>query len=271
MDTPTYLLTVEPGGICIFDREPTNSQHSHPYWEICLVLRGTGEYIESGATYPVGPGVLFASPPNVVHEIRSPKTRDLELFFVSFTTKGSPGGMGDEDDLVVEAFLRGHEVLLPDMASLRPFVDLILGTASQGMQNKLARLFALEAMDRLRTGPKSTTERVAVSPEIRRALEFIDSQCDRSLTIGEVADHVSLSARSIHRRFVTQLGHSVAKEIRRRKMRRAAHLLLMGYSVQEVAHTVGIEDPSQFSAAFLAEIGSRPKKFQQTYLPGNLR
>lgn len=270
MDTSTYLLTVEPGGLCVFDREPTNSQHSHRYWEICIVLSGTGEYLEGGQIYQLQTGSLFASPPDVVHEIRSPRTRDLSLFFVSFTVLGSPGGVGDEDDAIIGAFLRGHRVAIGDVTALDPYVQLIRNASTEGIANRLARLFALDAMDRLRIGPKSDAGQTSVTPEVRRALAYIDSQCDRPLTIGDVADHVSLSSRTIHRRFHAQVGHSVAKEIRRRKMRRAAHLLLMGYSVQEVAISVGIEDPSQFSAAFMAEIGTRPKRFQQTYLPGNM-
>ncbi len=270
MDTATYLLTVEPGGMCVFDREPTNSQHSHRYWEICIVLSGTGEYLEGGQIYPLKAGSLFASPPDVVHEIRSPKTRDLALFFVAFTVLGSPGGVGDEDDAIIGAFVRGHQVAIADVTSLDPYVQLIRQSPTDGIANRLARLLTLEAMDRLRTGPKSDAGQTSVTPEIQRAIAFIDAQCDRALTIGDVADHLSLSSRTMHRRFQSQVGHSVAKEIRRRKMRRAAHLLLMGYSVQEVANSVGIEDPSQFSAAFLAEIGSRPKRFQQTYLPGTM-
>jgi len=135
----------------------------------------------------------------------------------------------------------------------------------------LARLFALDAMDILRIGPKSSGNQISVTPEVQRALAFIDACCDHPLAVGEVAGHVSLSCRSIHRRFMNQVGHSVAKEIRQRKMRRAAHRLLMGYSVHEVAQSVGIEDDSQFSTAFLAEIGTRPKRFQQTYLPGSLK
>lgn len=269
MDKLTYLLTAEPGGICVFDREPTNSQHSHRYWEICLVLNGTGEYIEGGEVYDLRTGSLFASPPDVVHEIRSPVTRDLELFFVSFTIHGSPGGM-DDDDATIGAFLRGREVLIQEVVGLEAYVGIINGATNAAIANQLARLFALEAMDRLRLAAKSDQSQITVSPDVRRALELIRMRCEGPMTVGDVASPLSLSARTIHRKFLNQVGHSVAKEIRQQKMRRAAHLLLMGYSVQEVANRVGIGDSSQFSAAFLAEIGSRPKRFQQTYLPGKL-
>ena len=270
MDTPTYLLTVEPGGICIFDREPTNSQHSHRYWEICIVLNGQGEYLEGGQIFELRPGSLFASPPHVVHEIRSPVTRDLELFFVSFTVLASPGGVGDEEESIIGAFLDRHHVAIADVTALQPYVDLILGATTSAVANRLVRLFTLDAMDRLRIGPKLSGNQVVTS-EVQRALSYIHARSDRSLTVSDVADHVSLSPKSIHRRFMNQVGHSVAKEIRRQKMRTAAHLLLMGYSVHEVAQRVGIEDDSQFSAAFLSELGSRPKRFQQTYLPGNMK
>ncbi len=270
MANTSYLLTVEPGGVCIFDREPSNSMHSHRYWEICVVRNGMGEYIERGATYPLKAGSLFASPPDVLHEIRSPVTRDLELFFVSFTIRSSPTSSSTESDSIVEAFVENHHVALTDMRSMLPFGELMGNAATPNIANDLARIFTLEAMDRLATSSALAKPDDEVSHEIQRAIRFLTSQCNRTLTVQEVADHVAMSPRTLHRKFVNHFGHGVAKEIRQQKMRRAAHHLLMGYSVNEVAHGVGIEDASQFSAAFLAEIGSRPKAFQQTYLPGCL-
>lgn len=268
MDSPTFVLTVEPGGNCVFDLEPTNSQHRHPYWEICLVLKGTGEYIETGTSHPLRPNMLFVSPPNVWHEIRSLETRDLELFFVSLSIRSSPGSFGSEVDSSIAAFLNGYHTLREDVSDLLPFVSLINQTANVSIRDGLANLFTMEAMSRLTLTPQTKTGTAIPSLEVQRALRYIDSACTRPLSVREVADHVNLAPRTLLRRFLQQVGHGVAKEIRQKKMRRAAHQLLMGYSVQEVARSVGIEDPSQFSAAFVAEIGLRPKYFQQTYLPG---
>ena len=269
MATESHLLTVEPGGVCVFDREPSNSMHSHRYWEICVVRRGTGEYIERGVIYPLQAGSLFASPPDVLHEIRSPITRDLELFFVSFTIRSSPTSVSSESDAIVEAFLENHHIALTDMHSMLPFGELISNAVTPNIANDLARIFTLEAMNRLGMSSAVSKSENLSSHDVERAMRFLSSQCNRPLTVQEVADHVAMSPRTLHRKFVTHFGHGVAKEIRQQKMRRAAHHLLMGYSVTEVAQSVGIVDASQFSAAFLAEIGSRPKAFQQTYLPGN--
>jgi AraC-like DNA-binding protein len=270
MDSNTFVLNVEPGGKCVFDLEPTNSQHRHPYWEICLVLKGTGEYIESGTSYPLRPFLLFVSPPDVWHEIRSLETRDLELFFVSLSIRSAPGSFGSEVDSSIEAFLDGYHTLREDISDLLPYVDLINQASAVSTRDALAKLFVIEAMTRLTVKPQTKTGTPMPSLEVQRALRFIDSACTRPISVTEVAEHVNLAPRTLLRRFLQQVGHGVAKEIRQKKMRRAAHHLLMGYSVQEVARSVGIEDPSQFSAAFLAEIGQRPKHFQQTYLPGSL-
>lgn len=270
MDKPTFLLTIEPGGICIFNQEPTNSQHRHPYWEICIVLRGTGEYIQDGMIYPLSAGCLFASPPDVLHEIRSLETRDLEIFFVSFTCRPSTGVAPEEADGVVDAFVRDHHVICSEAEPLHHYAELIGRGSTAMIRDQLARIFTFEAMNVLAASPHRITIQNIHSPEVHRALRYIDSQCLRKLTVSEVASHVNLAPRSLLRRFQIQVGHSISKEIRQKKMRKAAHQLLMGHSVQEVAQIVGIDDPSQLSALFLAEIGLRPKAFQQTYLPGSL-
>jgi len=267
----TYLLTVEPGLNCIFDREPTNSQHRHAYWEVCLVFRGSGEYIEEGHVTELVPGDLFVSPPDRWHEIRSLQTRDLELFFVSFTIRASTGAVPDESDDIIDAFSRSHSSVIHEAVGLLPYIDLINGARSLAIRDQLARLFTLEAMEYLSRVPRRSPVQKALTPEVQRALRFIDDHCTSPLTVPDVAHHVNLAPRTLLRKFLQQVGHSVSKEIRQRKMRKAAHRLLMGYSVSEVGESIGIVDSSQFSAAFLAEIGVRPKVFQQTYLPGNMR
>ena len=74
----------------------------------------------------------------------------------------------------------------------------------------------------------------------------------------------------LRRRFQEWFGASIVEEINHRRMRRAAHRLLMGFSAGEVAEFSGIADPAQFSRSFKKTMGKSPKEFQKTYRPGAL-
>jgi AraC-like DNA-binding protein len=259
-----FHLVVEPGGFCKFNIQPTNSLHSHKTWEICLVTAGQGEYFEGGQVFTLRAGCLFSSPPEIPHEIRSLETRDLELFFVSFYVQRVTGPNETDSDRVVGSFVEGRKVWIEDAQHLLSYGELIAQASPAFLRDELARLFCLQAMETLSS--QTPRDFLVDGGEVRRALLYIRSNCLRKLSVDEIADHVHLTTKTLQRRFVTQVGSSVGATIRRQRMEIAMHQLLMGFSVQEVAESCGVGDPSQFSAMFLKEMGVRPKSFQQRYL-----
>jgi AraC family transcriptional regulator, arabinose operon regulatory protein len=263
-DSLSYSLSIEPGGFCRFDLQPSNSQHAHPYWEICVVTEGQGEYVESGKVTMLHTGTVFSSPPNVVHEIRSFQTRDLELFFVSLSIQSVPTTHPTEEDQIISAFLSSRLISGNGGSHLIPYGNLI-SDSSGSIRAQLAKLLTLQAMSYMTARP--STADVLIAPELQRANRFIEANCFRRLEVEEVAKHVYLAPRTLQRRYVAKFGYGVAKGIRQAKMRQAAHRLLMGYAVAEVAESFGILDSSQFSNMFLSEMGMRPKEFQKTYFP----
>ncbi|MEI7575855.1 MAG: AraC family transcriptional regulator [Armatimonadota bacterium] len=263
----TFSLSIEIGGIVNFDIEPTNSSHQHPYWEICLVRSGTGEYVDGGEVFPLSTGSLFASAADHPHEIRSFQTRDLSLFFVSFTQRNSATSTPSDEDRLLGAFFSGHQTLRQDCNDLLALAEITYQASSSTVRQALAKAFTLAAMSRLTFfGSEMPTSEPSL--DVARAVRFIEANCTQRVTVDDVAHHLGTASRTLQRRFCNEIGHGVAKEIRIRKMRRAAHLLLMGYPLQEVGESVGVPDPGQFSTAFLVEFGKRPKQFQIENLRG---
>lgn len=267
----TYLMQIEPGGFCEFSVQPTNSMHHHPHWEICFVTRGKGEYLEGGEVYRLERGSVFSSPPHLPHEIRSLETRDLEVYFVSFSLKPAPAKYGAETDLVIDRFLGSRSVVGVGSEAIWSMVELFRSGVHEVVFQFVVQSFAFQAMNDLTRDVNSesdTTRSNLIHPSlfVKRALGFIREHAQQLIQVEDVAAFVGTSSKTLQRHFQAQLGRSVGKEIRSVKYRNCAHQLLMGYSVQQVAEYSGVHDPSQFSNAFKREIGESPKQFQQKYL-----
>lgn len=266
-------IEIETCGYCRFDVQLTNSPHRHDYYEVCLVLSGTGTYHHGGRIFDLKPGDVFVSDPGVIHEITSYQTRDLNLYFVTMTLSHLETAASGAHDEVVEAFRSGHRVVNAGPESLPSYIALI-ERATAGFGTVAARealkLFALEMLASLASvGPLDEAEATS-DDEMARVLEYIDRHLRRRLTVEEIAGAVGVSSRTLRRRFHDLSGTTVAQEINHRRMRWAAHRLLMGFSVAEVAEYVGIADPAQFTRAFVRAHGMTPKRFQSSYMPGRL-
>ena len=265
-----YRIEVETHGTVRFDFQPTNGRHRHDFVEVCLVLGGAGRYVHGEGEYPLRAGDVFTADPGVVHEISSHATRDLELWFLTLGVQRLEGPVAGIEDAVVERYLSGHRTHAGGGTGLARFLPLIeeglagLDRASAGMAARYLALGMLQAL----AGAPAESPSVQAQDPVDLALAAIDARLDRPLGVEEVAAAVGLSPRALRRRFAARLGVGVAEEINHRRMRRAAHLLLMGFSTAEAGRQVGIDAPAQFTRSFERAMGVAPKAFQAGYAPG---
>lgn len=266
-----YRLEVETGGFVSFDLQLTNSPHKHDYFEICLVTGGRGRYIHGGAEFLLEKGSVFLAEPGVVHEITSFETKDLHLFFITLSYKKVSERLATPEGGIVEAFVKARAVAAQGHDGLESYLPLIYGNdkiANFSVKTNL-HLFALELMNTLAADPVLNREEQP-SDEVAKAIAFIDSRLGQKVTVEEVADALGVSSRTLRRKFNEAHKTTLVDEINHRRMRQAAHRLLMGFGVTEAASHIGIADPAQFSRAFKRAFGQGPKEFQQTYRPGAL-
>lgn len=265
-----HRIEIETGGFVRFDVQLTNSPHKHDYYELCLALEGSGEYWHGGRSFQIRPGTIFLAEPGVVHEIASFKTKDLSLYFVTMTLNRLEGPLGRETNPILGSFESGHQIISPDhqiLASYVPLIDYAAAWRQESAEVAL-RQFALEMIHALCPKPTSSIAQTR-QDDLAMALTLIEENTDQRLTVESLAKELGVSSRTLRRRFEST-GTTIADEINHRRMRRAAHRLLMGFNVQEVADFVGINSAAQFTRSFTRAFGIGPKKFQTSYLPGAL-
>lgn len=98
---------------------------------------------------------------------------------------------------------------------------------------------------------------------VARAKARLESRLDESFDLGRLASEVGCSASYLSRTFSSTVGMTISQYLRKRRVEKAAELLLTGrYNVSEVALEVGYQSLSHFSKAFQQVKGCLPSRYE---------
>ncbi|WP_105614401.1 helix-turn-helix transcriptional regulator [Vallitalea okinawensis] len=271
-DYGRYSIDIGVGDYIRFDETPTNHQHSHSIYEICLVLDGTGLFRHGEEVYEVNRGTLFLANPNVVHEISSFDTRDLYLVFFTFDIVMNVETLAQKyEDHIIEDFIKSHQLVMEDVDILFHYLPLL---NNKYMNKELSsRLFneysALKALVFeficLLTNDQMKNSYYSSNEKLNTVIEYINNHIHTKLKVEEVAKKHYMSERNLRRLFKKYYNQSVHVYINQRKMKIASSKLLMGFQVSEAARAIGIEDVSYFSRCFKKEYGVSPRDYKKNH------
>lgn len=261
----SFLLKVRTGSYCRFDRLTTNGLHSHAFQEICLITNGKGQYSHGEQTIIIHPGDIILSKPNVVHEIASSRTQNLELVFFSFEVhEGHLPNRLTEQDRLFEALQRsdtihasGHRRLLGYLQTLGRDIQ-----ANWVLQRTLSSFF-IELLAPFAKG-YTNQDHTEIQQIVTKAVDYIDQNMRQPLRAAEIANAVGLSERTLRRYFSDTLGKSLMRVVAERKLNRASSLLLMNFDIATICHLLHMEG-SHFSRSFKKQFGISPRAYQDAY------
>lgn len=127
-----------------------------------------------------------------------------------------------------------------------------------------ARAIALMGLERMRSpqhhqAPFFTEAHIVHDPNVRRAIQIMETSCNGPLSVEEVASQLFISPRQLERAFQRTLGIAPNEFFRRQRLRHG-HWLLSNTprSVAQVANDCGFADSSHFSRHFKREFGITP-------------
>ncbi|WP_238046422.1 PocR ligand-binding domain-containing protein [Enterococcus mundtii] len=101
--------------------------------------------------------------------------------------------------------------------------------------------------------------------EINKAIEYINKNLSRNITLDEVANHVYLSHYYFSRLFKKELGISFVNYLNKQRIEQAKELLRQtNLNVQKIAYRIGYTQPSYFCKLFKKETGTTPASFRRT-------
>lgn len=112
---------------------------------------------------------------------------------------------------------------------------------------------------------RQSTDVLAIEdPHLAQAIRYIASHYAQRINAGDVAAAVSLSRRSLERRFRDHLRRSILDEIHRVRVARAQQMLVDTHRpVPEVAASCGFRDAQHFWDVFRRRTGEAPADFRR--------
>lgn len=118
--------------------------------------------------------------------------------------------------------------------------------------------------------PKRKNTESRYVERINQALQFIDANLHRSIALKDVAEASRFSLYHFHRIFLALMGETVNDYVGRRRLERAANLLMFKKerSITEIAGATGFSSSANFSKAFKLYFGISPSQIRK---PGGVK
>ena len=102
---------------------------------------------------------------------------------------------------------------------------------------------------------------------LQHLLEWIDANPAANLSIDKLAKKAALSSRTLHRRFVEQVGVTPAQWVIKSRIRYAQQLLeVTDQNVETVAATCGFGSSATFRDQFKRHVGTSPSVYRRFYV-----
>lgn len=105
----------------------------------------------------------------------------------------------------------------------------------------------------------------AAPASVRRATAFLEDNCDRPISVSEVAEAAGTGTRALQAAFARHHGMSPMAYLRRVRLEQAHRALLAadpgtGTTVEQVARRWGFANPGRFAAEYRAAYGRYPRE-----------
>lgn len=99
--------------------------------------------------------------------------------------------------------------------------------------------------------------------QINKVIDYIYANLNRSIPIDELSSQLELSTYHFHRIFSTTVGESIGKYILRRRLERAANMLLgSDATIKDVAYDWGFSSVSAFCRSFKRQFGITAEEYR---------
>lgn len=100
----------------------------------------------------------------------------------------------------------------------------------------------------------------------KTAIDYINSNLDKKITVSAIADTVHLSSSQFSKRFKEETGYSPYDFVLITRLNKAKYLLLnSSLQILEIANQTGFDNCAKFSAFFSSTEGISPRAFRNSY------
>ena len=229
----------------------------HTAFELLLCEKGSGQLLLGASKYAFGEGDCVIIPPNLLHSLSSEDACEYWCIKVEPIILENAGLPADKQ----------AQIVVND-TSLREFYCNILqetnvptALSKPRIIANLLLIFALLLEKYPRSdAPEGEEVDAGVRGNIARALEYIQNNLSRRLTLDEVSRAANMSKYYFCRCFTRYMQYTPIRYINLAKCVYARDLLAGGKSVNETAALLGIDNIPYFSRMYKEIMGSNPSE-----------
>lgn len=240
--------------------------------ELLLVVGGKGYIFNENKEYCVKQGMLFYFRPNILHCIESDLNEPLNFLSVHFSFVhvdfcDHKWNLTIEDNSFelqpMQEFKNYYPILhvfkklVETWGSKLPTYEFICRTILQEL------LF--EIFDNL----KRQNTNYSTTLKVEKIIKYLGENINKTITLTELSEFVSLSPSYLSRAFKDTTGYSVIEFFNKIKIDKAEELIILGdKKIKEVSEALGFKDEFYFSRLFKKVKGMSPKEFYSKNIHG---
>jgi AraC family transcriptional regulator of arabinose operon len=230
-------------------------------WLLIHTISGGGRFGHAGGDLIAETGDWVLIRPGTLHDYAvAPSASSWELLWAHFHPR--PDWLAWLDWPETAPGLM--HLRIADTAPAARFLEVHRLSHSDLRQREAYAMNALEALflDCDRVNPLAA--HIRYDPRVRRAMDYLDLNLGRKITLDDVAAAVGLSTSRLAHLFRAETGRTPQHYLETRRMQRAGELLQRtGFSIQQIAGAVGFDSPFYFSHRFKAATGKRPSDYRR--------
>tara|TARA_R110002073_G_scaffold11898_4_gene53601 strand:+ start:10870 stop:11763 length:894 start_codon:yes stop_codon:yes gene_type:complete len=257
-------IAVVCGGVERTRTEYVVQRDRFPYFGIEMVTEGRGELTLRDRNFALSPGIMFAYGPQTPHRIANVPPSQMRKFYVDFV------GYEAEAALRTAGLLDGKPLRVTRMHELVELFEMLDHEARGDSDvagevcEHLLRLMLVKVRQCCLAESPAMPRAYATYERVR---EYIETHYLELHTVEQVAAQCDITPIHLSRLFRRFGGAGAYRFLLRKKMNRAAEMLLEDrLLIKEVAERLGFSDAFQFSRAFKRVYGIPPRQLVRSRL-----
>lgn len=272
-------MTTEPGQPPSHPHDLTEVEHTHDFYELTIVCRGSSMHWLEGAAFPVTAGDVFLLQGNQRHYFFNRENLDLlnimydpqEIDLPEHELRRLPGYCAMF--LLEPTYRRQHRFAshlhlkrIP-LARVEAIVQAMEEECSEQrpghealLRAKLIELFVY--LSRLYVDSDATEAQALL--RVGNVIGALEEHSSREWTLAQLRDIAHMSQSNFMRVFKRATGQTPMEYLLRLRLQQATHLLRTSeQTITEIAFEVGFNDSNYFSRQFKQAMGLSPRTYRQ--------
>ncbi|WDE95697.1 AraC family transcriptional regulator [Lentisphaera profundi] len=260
--------------------------HHHPEYDILLIRKNTGHYINGDYIGELKPGTLLIMGPNLPHAFHAVEVDENDptkpaMSVIQFSEESMGKGLFDKPETMhIGEFLKEAERSFEFSGKTRDEVhELILAMEELNDLQRFTQIIeVLDVMTRASREDRKKLVSPLYSPNLNREnvnkvdqiTRHISNNLELPISLAEAADVCMMSPKSFSRFFKRNTGKTFVNYVNELRIAQACRRLIeTKNSVSNICYDSGFNTLSNFNRRFQEIKGMTPREFRKRYLDKN--